>query len=75
VNGVASLVLMHGSGTTGCHGYVESHREQAYAEGWLIRRSDPRPACEVPLLTWQGWVLLLDDGTVQEVRSEGSRSG
>lgn len=32
-----------GSGTTGCHGYIESHRQWSYAHGWLVRGSiDPR---------------------------------
>lgn len=36
----ANLVLLCGTGTTGCHGEVESFRTQAYAQGWLVHRWD-----------------------------------
>lgn len=37
------LLNLCGSGTTGCHGYIESHRDEAYEKGWLLRRhSSPR---------------------------------
>ena len=36
-------ILLCGTGTTGCHGWVESHRTQALADGYLIPSSwDPR---------------------------------
>ena len=34
----ANLVLMCGTGTTGCHGWAESNRAQAHDEGWLVHR-------------------------------------
>lgn len=38
----ANLVTLCGSGTTGCHGWVESHRDQAVSEGWIVLRgTDP----------------------------------
>lgn len=46
VNSLANLALVCGSGTTGCHGYIESHREEAYERGWLVHSWDD-PA-EVP---------------------------
>lgn len=33
---MANLVTLCGTGTTQCHGWVESHRPQSYAEGWLV---------------------------------------
>lgn len=35
-----NLLTLCGTGTTGCHGWVESHRAEAYAQGWLVRSYD-----------------------------------
>lgn len=35
-NDLRNLVTLCGSGTTGCHGWVESHRAEAVSQGWLI---------------------------------------
>lgn len=54
--------LLHvcGSGTTGCHGYIESHRDEAYTNGWLLRASaDPSTPA---LLYRHTWVILTPDG-------------
>jgi hypothetical protein len=40
VNDLAALALLCGSGTTGCHGWIESHRAEAYANGWLVHSWD-----------------------------------
>jgi hypothetical protein len=39
-----------GSGTTGCHGWVEGHPALAYALGLKVRRGDD--PCPTPALTW-----------------------
>ncbi len=59
----ANLVLLHGSGCTGCHGYVESNRTESYDLGLLVHRSDdPR---EMPIEhAVHGLVLLDQDGGV-----------
>jgi hypothetical protein len=50
-NGPANLLLLCGSGTTGCHGRIESNRSEAYEKGWLVGQvNDPR---EVPV-----WISL-----------------
>lgn len=36
INGPSNLVTLCGSGTEGCHGWVESNRKIAYALGWLV---------------------------------------
>lgn len=36
VNKAANLILLCGTGTTGCHGWVETHREAAHEAGWSI---------------------------------------
>lgn len=46
-NGPANLLLVCGTGTTGCHGTIEANRAAAYEQGWLVRQNaDPR---EVPV--------------------------
>ena len=35
-NDVPNLALLCGTGTTGCHGHIESHRTQAKADGWIV---------------------------------------
>lgn len=59
-NSPANILLLCGSGTTGCHGWVESHREEAYESGFLVRRgNDPG---SLPVTTIHGHVLLGNDG-------------
>jgi hypothetical protein len=45
---------------------VERNRADAYANGWLVRHGT-EPAT-VPVLTWQGWVLLDSVGGVTPVQ-------
>jgi 5-methylcytosine-specific restriction protein A len=45
-----------------CHAFIESQREMAFRNGWLVRQSQT-PA-DVPVLYRGRWVLLADDGTV-----------
>lgn len=59
-----NLVLLCGSGTTACHGLVESRRDEASERGFLI----PKLAASTPS-TWpiehalHGRVFLFDDGS------------
>ena len=55
-----NLVSLCGTGTTGCHGLVESKRAEALSEGWLVRHGVD--AAAVPVLTYLGLRLLTDDG-------------
>lgn len=54
----ANLVVLCGSGTTGCHGWVESHRERAIEQGWLVPRRDPRQPGDVPVFAEGQWWLI-----------------
>ena len=36
INDPRNIVLLCGSGVTGCHGWIEHHPEQGRQEGWLI---------------------------------------
>jgi hypothetical protein len=57
----ANLITLCGSGTTGCHGWVEEHPLEAREFGWAVRRG--RDPAEVPVLTFENvWLLLHDDG-------------
>lgn len=65
VNRAANLVLLCGSGTTGCHGWVESHRDDARDAGFLVRLNGVEIAAHVPIIhAIHGRVLLDDDGSV-----------
>lgn len=57
---LSGLVSLCGTGTTGCHGEVESDRAQAYDDGWLIHTGrDPQ---SIACLTPDGWLWLDDEG-------------
>ena len=38
INRPENLLALCGSGTTGCHGYFESHRTEGYSIGVLLRQ-------------------------------------
>lgn len=62
LNMPSNLVAICGSGTTGCHGQIESDRTKSMDEGWLVTRFD-EPA-EVPLYIYGvGWMYLTDEAT------------
>lgn len=51
INEAPNLVLLCGSATTGCHGHVESHREEARRYGWSILLNAHYTPSAVP---WRG---------------------
>jgi len=58
-NYAANLVLVHGTGTTGCHGDIESKPAEAAARGFrLTQQQDPR---HEPIILTGGKRLWLDD--------------
>lgn len=56
-----NLVMLCGSGTTGCHGWVESYRQLAWEQGWLVPRRDPREPRDVPVYIIGEWWVLTGD--------------
>jgi hypothetical protein len=63
LNEPSNIIYLCGSGTEGCHGWVESHRREAYADGLLLYRNfDPD---ESPVTLRYGEVFLDDEGGVQ----------
>ena len=67
----ANLLAACGSGTTGCHGWVESHPKDAHELGLWIFNGDGVPShVPVRLRTIKFgyvWVLLCNDGTFVRV--------
>lgn len=57
-----NLITLCGSGTSGCHGYVESHREESYANGFLVRRNSVDLPYQVPITDLMGNQFFLTDG-------------
>lgn len=69
-HGPANLVLLTGSGTTLCHGRVESNRTDAKARGYLIPKLSPHPPSSFAIEhAVHGYVYLLADGSVRQVPS------
>lgn len=60
IHSPANIIVLCGSGTTGCHGWVEQHRAESYDLGLLVHRTDDPSA--VPVRLSRGLGLLLDDG-------------
>lgn len=61
VNQPANLITLCGSGTTGCHGWVEANPWEAMRLGLSVSRyADPQT---VPVHTWRGLLWLRNDGT------------
>lgn len=63
-NAPSNLLLLCGSATTGCHGWVEENRQHAMFLGLLVSRYDARPIPEIPVtLDSDRSIYLTDDGT------------
>jgi hypothetical protein len=53
----ANLLAVDGSGVTGCHGHIESHRTEAYEQGFLIRGTVATPETTPVFRHLQTWVI------------------
>ncbi len=62
----SNLLLLCGSGTTGCHGEVESKRVESFFEGWLVHQGDD-PGAEPVLLHDGRRVLLSPSGSYTDL--------
>lgn len=63
VGEAANLVILCGSGTTGCHGWAESFRGDARRAGFLVPLNGVQKADEVAIdHKTLGLVYLTDDG-------------
>lgn len=57
----SNIVTLCGTGTTGCHGWVESNRAEAEAKGWLLSTIVDRHRAVETIV--RSLVTLHDDGT------------
>ena len=77
--GAANLLALCGSGTTGCHGWVEANPKASREWGWWIFTGDGEPNTVSVFLhahTDPRWCLLDDRGSYSWVTSgTGSGSG
>jgi hypothetical protein len=70
---LSNLLLLCGSGTTLCHGWITEHPGAAKREyGWSVWRSD-EPA-DVPVLYRGQWVKLDNDGNVHVLKKGSVRN-
>lgn len=71
VHGLDNLLLICGSGTTGCHGHIERNREWAYETGFLVRRPfEPEHTALLYRAAGQfrpRWVLLSPTGGIHDL--------
>lgn len=70
-----NLLLLCGSGTTGCHGWVHQggNRGEALEAGWLVSRFEEDPSAVPVALFLHGWVFI-DDAGGAGVPAPGSRA-
>jgi hypothetical protein len=71
---VANLILLCGSGTTGCHGWAHAHPREARAAGYIVRADGLVTAGEVPVQVVSAgpnskhiWVMLSEQGRAVSV--------
>ena len=58
------LVTLDGDGVFGCHGWIGRNPAEAGRLGYLLPRNNPDIDPELePILTFEGWCLLSDDGS------------
>lgn len=73
INLPSNFLAVCGSGTTGCHGYIEQNRRWAYDAGFLVRR--PLDPALIPVLGYRGGgtypVWLDDEGHLLTTPPEG----
>lgn len=69
-NSPANLLLLCGSGTTGCHHEVESDRAAAISLGLLVsQHHDP---AAIPVRLARGWTYLTTDGRYADSYEESA---
>lgn len=61
-SGPENLLVLCGSGTQGCHGWIEQNREEARRQGWLL--SPTEMPYKVPVAYRGYWSLLTEEGLV-----------
>ena len=64
-NSPANLVLVHGNGSAGCHGAIESRRAESQDRGFVLSKLWPLGPERSPIEhAVHGWCYLLADGSI-----------
>ena len=66
INIFPNLIVLCGTGTTGCHGWVEANREQAYKDGLLLHGVMGNPITTPAFSEYRGFWIDLTTGTVYD---------
>lgn len=74
VHAAANLLLLCGSGTTGCHGWVHGHPLDSRTEGFIVS-TYAEPSSWGVLHAAHGWVLLDNEGGVEPWLPEATTIG
>lgn len=70
ITAVTNCLILCGSGTTGCHGWVEKYRAIAEDLGYIVRRGiNPPAGIRIKRLDGSWW-LLTSSGLAVEVEAE-----
>lgn len=69
-----NLILLCGSGSTGCHGWVHEHPREARAAGYIVRADGLVQAPEIPVQVVSAgpnstliWVMLAPTGRAMRI--------
>lgn len=72
ISAITNALTLCGSGTTGCHGWVEKHRAMAEDAGYLVRRGiNTIAGTRIKKLDGTWW-LLTESGLAVEVEGTGT---
>jgi len=67
----ANLIVLCGSGNTGCHGWVESNRDRSREHGYLINKVES--ASSIPFRDNAGiWYLIDNEGLKKRFDTNGT---
>lgn len=70
IRSITNCLILCGSGTTGCHGWIEQHRAIAEDHGYIVRRGIVPPS-GIRIKKSDGtWVMLTSSGLTVEVEGE-----
>lgn len=64
-------IMLCGSGTTGCHGWVHANPAVARAHGWLVSKFTGHPELVPAEHHSRGWLLLAADGSFAVAAASG----
>lgn len=76
VNQAANGVVVHGNGTQGCHGDIESHKELAEQFGFRVYVNGVLLPADVPIKhAVHGWIRMDNEGGFTPVNKQGEEWG